>query len=113
MSILRRAFHFHIALIVLGSTLALVHAQDAQPSEDGAAPKAEAGEDAAKAGGDSKDPSGSSKPKDEDAPAKPRIEKATFGGGCFWCTEAVFERVPGVTSVVSGYSGGRRRQPDV
>ncbi len=40
------------------------------------------------------------------APGPPRIETATFGGGCFWCTEAVFERVPGVKSVVSGYSGG-------
>src|SRR5262249_47253801 len=35
-----------------------------------------------------------------------KLEKATFGGGCFWCTEAVFERVPGVKAVVSGYSGG-------
>lgn len=36
----------------------------------------------------------------------PNLETATFGSGCFWCTEAIFERVSGVVSVVSGYSGG-------
>ena len=35
-----------------------------------------------------------------------KLETATFGSGCFWCTEAIFERVKGVESVVSGYSGG-------
>lgn len=35
-----------------------------------------------------------------------KLELATFGGGCFWCTEAVFKEVKGVENIVSGYSGG-------
>lgn len=41
----------------------------------------------------------------------PAESLATFGGGCFWCVEAVFEKVNGVTDVVSGYAGGRRSNP--
>lgn len=40
-----------------------------------------------------------------------RMHKATFGSGCFWCTEAIFERVKGVTEVVSGYAGGHIENP--
>jgi len=36
---------------------------------------------------------------------------ATFAGGCFWCEEAVFDHVPGVVSVVSGYTGGTKKDP--
>ena len=37
--------------------------------------------------------------------------KATFGGGCFWCLEAVFQQVTGVIKVVSGYAGGASPNP--
>ncbi|BDC17234.1 peptide-methionine (S)-S-oxide reductase MsrA [Acidianus sp. HS-5] len=39
------------------------------------------------------------------------MEKATLGGGCFWCTEAVFSRVRGVVDVKPGYSGGKVPNP--
>ncbi len=45
------------------------------------------------------------------ASAQAGTEKATFAGGCFWCMEAPFEKLDGVLSVVSGYSGGTRRDP--
>lgn len=40
-----------------------------------------------------------------------KTELATLGGGCFWCLEAVFERLPGVKSVASGYAGGHTENP--
>ena len=39
------------------------------------------------------------------------LDTATFAGGCFWCVEAVFERVKGVKSVISGYTGGEKVNP--
>lgn len=39
------------------------------------------------------------------------LEKATLGGGCFWCTEAVYEELKGVTEVKPGYSGGQIKNP--
>ncbi len=41
----------------------------------------------------------------------PQLEFVTLGGGCFWCTESVFQAVRGVSEVVSGYSGGRIENP--
>lgn len=39
------------------------------------------------------------------------LRKATFGSGCFWCTEADFDKVPGVTETISGYMGGKTPNP--
>ena len=40
-----------------------------------------------------------------------RLEKATFAGGCFWCMEEAFDKVDGVVSTLSGYTGGRKANP--
>jgi len=45
------------------------------------------------------------------ADPQPKTETATFGNGCFWCTEAIFQRVKGVVRVESGYSGGHVDNP--
>jgi peptide-methionine (S)-S-oxide reductase len=41
----------------------------------------------------------------------PGLQKATFAGGCFWCMEPAFDKLSGVKSVVSGYTGGRKTNP--
>ena len=43
--------------------------------------------------------------------ARPGVEKATFAGGCFWCVEADFDKVAGVISTTSGYTGGHIPNP--
>ena len=43
--------------------------------------------------------------------AMSELELATFGNGCFWCTEAIFERLAGVTQVEPGYAGGEVKEP--
>jgi peptide-methionine (S)-S-oxide reductase len=42
---------------------------------------------------------------------KPVLARATFAGGCFWCMEPPFEKIPGVASVTSGYTGGEKVDP--
>lgn len=47
----------------------------------------------------------------KDQPASSSLQRVTFGGGCFWCLEAVFQRLVGVKSVASGYAGGHVPNP--
>ena len=92
MSTLHRAWGLGLAFgLVMVAAGARAQDGKAEGEADRAAPKAEAKNDA--------------------RPKKPKLEEATFGGGCFWCTEAFFERIPGVKSVVSGYSGGNVPNP--
>jgi peptide methionine sulfoxide reductase msrA/msrB len=53
--------------------------------------------------------SGSSEPDDKSkSSSMVGLKKATFAGGCFWCMEPPFEKLPGVSKVISGYTGGKR-----
>jgi peptide methionine sulfoxide reductase msrA/msrB len=49
--------------------------------------------------------------KDKMAQEDKMLRVATFAGGCFWCTEADFEKLPGVVKVISGYTGGHKENP--
>jgi peptide-methionine (S)-S-oxide reductase len=44
-------------------------------------------------------------------PMTVKLEEATFAGGCFWCMEHPFDELPGVFSVTSGYTGGKKKNP--
>jgi len=44
-------------------------------------------------------------------PSQNNLETATFAGGCFWCTESDFEKIDGVVEVISGYTGGKEKDP--
>jgi peptide-methionine (S)-S-oxide reductase len=44
-------------------------------------------------------------------PSSAKTETLVLGGGCFWCTEAAYQLIPGVKSVISGYAGGQKAKP--
>ena len=91
------------AALCLASTAKAQDTEKSAPSQ----PKAKAADEAKKAEGG--DPSTTEATKADKV--EPKLEKAVFAGGCFWCLEAFFERVKGVTNVVSGYSGGSINKP--
>ena len=49
--------------------------------------------------------------KNKSSSPHPELKKATFAGGCFWCMEPPFEKLPGVSKVISGYTGGKKENP--
>src|SRR5205823_648261 len=55
-------------------------------------------------------PAGMAQPKSMNT-ASNKNELATLGGGCFWCTEAIFQMLSGVKSVASGFAGGKKENP--
>ena len=104
------------AVLCLASNAGAQDTAKSAPSEP--APKAKANEEAKKADvptskADAKkaEAEAADTKKAEAKKVEPKLEKAYFAGGCFWCLEAVFERVKGVKQVVSGYSGGNVARP--
>lgn len=59
----------------------------------------------------SDEPQKAAAPTGQTADAAKKTATATFANGCFWCTEAVFQRIKGVQSVISGYTGGSVANP--
>jgi peptide-methionine (S)-S-oxide reductase len=103
-------------LAAMAGTLAAVLISFAACRADSPSPaKSTKGAAATKAKSSNKTKAAASDGKTEDATQTPdrpgTLEEATFGSGCFWCAEAVFQRIKGVESVLPGYSGGHVKNP--
>ncbi len=85
-------------------------AQDTAPSSPPTQqPKSKAADEAKKS--DTAKPDSAPTDTTKTEKVEPKLERAYFGGGCFWCLEAFFERVKGVKQVVSGFAGGNTPNP--
>jgi len=94
--------HSRTLILPIALAVAALLVVPAFSADQPAAKKAKSAKEKADATAESKD-------KESDSPA--RLEEATFGSGCFWCAEAVYQQIKGVKSVVSGYSGGSVKNP--
>lgn len=86
-----RTMAFFALLACLGGGILMSNSSFTSHAQEGSGAKAAAG--------------------DQSAPADVKLVQATFGGGCFWCTEAVYQELKGVYKVTSGYSGGQKPNP--
>ena len=108
-----RSLAFSLGIAAVLGFAAVASAQEPSTGPSPAQPKQKAADEAKKA-----DTPDTTRPaekteaeKEKTAKVEPKLETATFGGGCFWCLEAFFERVKGVKAVVSGYAGGNVARP--